>query len=55
MSGDSDYIYAIESIQEMGKIVEVWSWEESLSKRLIHVAGTSHIHYIDDIFDDIIR
>ena len=55
MSGDSDFIFAVESIQEMGKIVEILSWEESLSNKMINVAGTDHIHYIDDIFDEIIR
>jgi uncharacterized LabA/DUF88 family protein len=54
MSGDNHFSSTVKTLHEMGKQVHVWSWEEAFSKKLINTAGIAFVHYIDDIFDNII-
>ena len=53
VSGDEDFVYAVERIKELGKEIEIWSFKDSLSYKLMQEAGEENIHYIDDILDKI--
>lgn len=43
VSGDSDFIYALQAIKNMGKHVEVAYFETAISKDLLEIADNSHL------------
>jgi uncharacterized LabA/DUF88 family protein len=51
VSGDADYTGAVEKVKSKGKIVEVVSWHDSLSRELKLVA--SKVTYLDDLIDKV--
>ena len=53
VSGDGDFALVVEKLKELGKKVEIWSFMNSLSKKLIEKAGHKNIFFIDPILDDI--
>ena len=53
MSGDGDYIKAVEKLKELNKNFEIWSFKISMSRDLLKVAGRKSIRYIDSILDEI--
>ncbi|MFX1479924.1 MAG: NYN domain-containing protein [Promethearchaeota archaeon] len=53
VSGDVDFSLAANIIINMGKIVVVWSWKESLSVQLRETVSDYNVFYIDDIWDKI--
>ena len=53
VSGDADYIKAVEKLKELNKDFEIWSFKISMSKDLLKAAGRKNIRYIDSILDEI--
>jgi len=53
VSGDRDFIPAIEKIKEFNKKFEVWAFKNSLSRYIRKIAA-KNINYLDDILQDII-
>ncbi len=53
VSGDADYIKAVEKLEELNKKVEIWSFKIAMSKDLLEAAGRRNIRYIDSILDEI--
>ena len=53
VSGDADFIDAVIKIKKMGKRVNVWSFERSLSNQLREVAGEGNVHFIDGVLEEI--
>ncbi|MFX1487571.1 MAG: NYN domain-containing protein [Promethearchaeota archaeon] len=55
ISGDKHFALTVKSLQKMGKQVQVWSWDEALSFRLVKAAGAANVHYLDDIFKFVLK
>ena len=53
VSGDADYIKAVEKLKELNKNFEIWSFKISMSRDLLKAAGRKNIRYIDTILDEI--
>jgi len=53
ISGDRIFVKAIKYLQDLNKLVEVWSFRRSLSRQLIEVIGEENIYYIDDVLEHI--
>lgn len=54
ISGDQIFIRAIQYLRSQNKLVEVWSFERSLSHLLKAAAGENHVYYLDEIVDELI-
>ncbi|MFX1427971.1 MAG: NYN domain-containing protein [Promethearchaeota archaeon] len=50
VSGDADFVIAVNLLQDMNKGVIVWSWKKSLSSQLRDAVGNDNVFYIDDIW-----
>jgi len=48
LSGDGDFTPAVESVLRAGKLVEVWSFDHSLSRKLRETVGEAFVHILDD-------
>jgi len=53
VSGDGDFIKAVEKLKELEKKIEIWSFKISMSKKLLKAAGRRNIRYIETILDEI--
>jgi uncharacterized LabA/DUF88 family protein len=53
VSGDADFVIAVNLLKDMNKGVIVWSWKESLSVQLQDAVGKENVFYIDDIWWEI--
>jgi uncharacterized LabA/DUF88 family protein len=53
VSGDSDFLDVIRKLKELKKEIEIWNFKKSISRSLIYKAGEKHVHFIDNILDDI--
>ncbi|MFX1452329.1 MAG: NYN domain-containing protein [Promethearchaeota archaeon] len=53
VSGDSDFLDAVTKLKELKKEIEIWSFKKSISRALIDEAGKEHVHYIDNILEEI--
>ena len=49
VSGDGDFVPAVERLKELDKDVEVWAFRYSLANTLKEELGQENIYYIDDI------
>lgn len=54
ISGDQISIRAIQYLHSQNKLVEVWSFERSLSHLLKTITGERNIYYLDEIIDGLI-
>ena len=54
ISGDQIFIRAIQYLRSLKKVVEVWSFERSLSHLLKAAAGEYNIYYLDEIADELL-
>lgn len=55
VSGDADFRPAIEWIKKISKKIEIWSFKNSLSKRIEKIVDKKRIFYLDDCLNDIER
>lgn len=55
VSGDEDYVDAIEQIRDLGKRVEIVAFKGALAPSLRRLADVDGLIYLDDIADDIKR
>ena len=53
LSGDSDFIPAIESIQELKKKVELWCFKDSVAWQLERKVQKKNVKYLDKVIDKI--
>ena len=53
VSGDADFIPAIEKLIDLGKKIEIWGFKNSIAKKLIKKVGKSNVNYIDNILSKI--
>ena len=53
VSGDADFVIAVNVLKDMNKGVIVWSWRKSLSSQLKETVGEENVFYIDDIWEKI--
>ena len=53
VSGDADFVLAVQLIKNMNKDVVVWSWKRSMSLQLLEAVGEGNVSYIDDIWNQI--
>jgi uncharacterized LabA/DUF88 family protein len=53
VSGDGDFIDAVNDLKRLQKTYEIWSFKNSLSKDLANEAGKDNVHYIDNILEEI--
>jgi uncharacterized LabA/DUF88 family protein len=53
VSGDSDFIEIVKKVRELEKNIEIWSFRQSLSKKLIKEIGEDNVHYINEILSEI--
>ena len=53
VSGDGDFVPAVEKVKELNKSMEVWSFRYSLANALKEELGKENIHYFDDILGKI--
>ena len=53
VSGDADFVIAVNLLQDLNKGVIIWSWKDSLSVQLRETVGPGNVFYIDDIWHTI--
>ena len=53
LSGDADFVIAVNLLKDMNKDVIVWSWRNALSVQLKEAVGKGNVFYIDDIWNNI--
>lgn len=53
VSGDSVFVGVVKALRELNIGIEVWSFRISISQALIKEVGSEHVHYIDDIIEEI--
>ncbi|MFX0047837.1 MAG: NYN domain-containing protein [Candidatus Hermodarchaeota archaeon] len=53
MSGDDIFVSVVRELRRLGIKVEVWIFKKSGSQALVKEVGKKHIHYFDDILDQI--
>ncbi|MBD3351097.1 MAG: NYN domain-containing protein [Candidatus Lokiarchaeota archaeon] len=55
VSGDGDFRPAIDWIKKLNKNAEVWTFRDSLSRRIKNVVDMENIHFLDDHLKEIER
>lgn len=53
VSGDSAFKGLVKQLRDLGLDIEVWSFRVATSKALIREVGRDHIHYFDDVMEEI--